>query len=261
MRTRVTVAGTALSGFAARLDLARSTRLKISLIDDGRRSRPIAVDLKNIRVDNHLVNLGWRNPVRVVEHLFSALYGLNFFAVRIDFYRDELPFFDGSSLAFARALAKLGSPRTAPKKYFAQTVRVRRGLSFLEYCPGPDDRLVVDMTLRHAFIGTQRYKWTVAPNTYKKEIAPARTFVFTDERDPRLTLLPPYGFALTRRGYFSSEPLRFSDEAVRHKILDLLGDLYVLGGRLCGTITGHNTSHVLNYQLVRKILNHIKTDK
>jgi UDP-3-O-acyl-N-acetylglucosamine deacetylase len=257
MRTRVTVTGTALSGFTARLDLARSTRLKISLVDGGRRSRPIAVNAKNIRVDNHLVNLGRRHPVRVVEHLFSALYGLNYFTIRIDLFHAELPFFDGSSLAFARALAKLGSPRTAPIQHPAQTVRVRRGRSFLEYRPEPDDRLVVDMTLRHAFIGTQRYKLTVTPSTYNNEIAPARTVVFTDERDPRLTLLPPYGFALTRRGYFSSAPPRFSDEAVRHKILDLLGDLYVLGGRLRGTITGRNTSHILNYKLVHKILESI----
>jgi UDP-3-O-acyl-N-acetylglucosamine deacetylase len=257
MQSSVTIAGAALSGLAGRLDLTRSSRLKINLIDDRRRSRPIALKVKNIRIENHLVNLGRRRPIRVVEHLFSALYSLNFFAVRIDLYRDELPFFDGSSLAYAYALAKLGSPRTAPKIHPPQAFRVQRGRSFLEYRPEPDDRLVVDMTLRHAFIGTQRYELNVAPGTYKKEIAPARTFVFTDEHDPRLTLLPPYGFALTRRGYLSSAPLRFPDEAVRHKILDLLGDLYVLGGRLCGTITGHNTSHILNYKLVHKILESI----
>jgi len=257
MRTRITIAGAALSGLTGRLDLARSSRLRINLIGDGRRSRSIALKVKNIRIENHLVNLGRQRPVRVVEHLFSALYGLNFFAVRIDLYRDELPFFDGSSLAYAYALAKLGSPRTVPKIHPAQAFRVRRGRSFLEYSPEPAHRLVVDMTLRHAFIGTQRYKLNVAPGAYKKEIAPARTFVFTDEQDPRLTLLPPYGFALTRRGYFSSAPLRFPDEAVRHKILDLLGDLYVLGGRLCGTITGHNTSHALNYRLVKKIMENL----
>jgi UDP-3-O-acyl-N-acetylglucosamine deacetylase len=253
----VTIAGTALSGFAARLDLTRSKRLRINLANDGRRPRPVALKVKNIRVENHLVNLGYSHPVRVVEHLFSALYGMDFFTVQIDLFRNELPFFDGSSLAFAYALTKLGSPPAAPRKHPVRSLRVRYGRSFLEYRPEPAGRLVVDMTLRHAFIGTQRYKLAITPDAYKKEIAPARTFIFTDEHDPRLRLLPPYGFALTRRGYFSSAPPRFSDEAVRHKILDLLGDLYVLGSRLCGTITGFNTSHILNYKLVHKILGSI----
>jgi UDP-3-O-acyl-N-acetylglucosamine deacetylase len=254
MRPSITVAGAALSGHAARLVLTRSPNLQINLVNDGRRSRPIAVELKNIRVKNHLVNLGRRHPVRIVEHLFSALYGLNFFRIRIDLYHDELPFFDGSSLVFARALEKLGSPRTPPIKYRPGAVRVRRGQSFLEYRPEPIDRLLVDMTLSHAYIGTQRVALTVTPASYKNKIAPARTFVFTDERDPRLKKLPPYGFALTHRGFYSAARLRFPDEAVRHKILDLLGDLYILGGRLRGKITGYNTSHVLNYELVKKIL-------
>jgi UDP-3-O-[3-hydroxymyristoyl] N-acetylglucosamine deacetylase len=261
MRSRITVAGRTLSGLPARLIVARGTGLKINLMNDGQRPRTIAVGMDNIRVKDHLVHLGPRPLVRCVEHLFSALYGMNFFAVQIDLYHDELPFFDGSSRTFARALARLRSPRSAPSIRPALKVLVRRGGSFLEYNPEPSDRLVVDMTLRHAFIGTQRRVLRITPEIYCRDIAPARTFVFTDERDPRLKPIPPYGFALTRRAYYSACPPRFPDEAVRHKILDLLGDLYVLGGRLCGTIMGRNTSHALNHQLVRKIEKSIKTKK
>lgn len=261
MRSRIAIAGPTLSGPAARLVLAGSPDLKINLVSDGRRPRPLTLDLKNIMVKDHLVNLGRRPAVRVVEHLFSALYGMNFFAIRVDFYHDELPFFDGSSRSFARALSRLQPPRSVPKIRLTAKVRIRCGRSFLEYRPEPANRLIVDMTLRHAFIGVQRRVLPVTRGTYLRDIAPARTFVFTDERDPRLKNIPPYAFALTRRGYHSASLPRFPDEAVRHKILDLLGDLYVLGGRLCGTITGYNTSHSLNHQLVRKILKSKKINR
>jgi UDP-3-O-acyl-N-acetylglucosamine deacetylase len=74
------------------------------------------------------------------------------------------------------------------------------------------------------------------------------------KNDPRLRDLPPYGFGITRDRVYAREPLRYPDEAVRHKILDLLGDLYVLQGRLSGRITARNTSHWLNIAFAKKTL-------
>jgi UDP-3-O-acyl-N-acetylglucosamine deacetylase len=110
------------------------------------------------------------------------------------------------------------------------------------------------MVLSHAYIGSQRIVCTLSPQFYTKEIAPARTFVFTNEDDPRLKNLPPYGIGITKNGIRAVTPLRFPDEPVRHKLLDLLGDLYVLKRNLYGRITGRNTSHRINLEFVRRLI-------
>ncbi|UCD05315.1 MAG: UDP-3-O-acyl-N-acetylglucosamine deacetylase, partial [candidate division WOR-3 bacterium] len=93
---------------------------------------------------------------------------------------------------------------------------------------------------------------------YLREIAPARTFVFTDDNDHRLRKLPPYGMGITGNRVYSASPLRFPDEPVRHKLLDLLGDLYVLKGRLSGRINATNTSHRLNIEFASELLHHVE---
>jgi len=108
--------------------------------------------------------------------------------------------------------------------------------------------------LSHPYIGTQQYTVNLNRDTYRQEIAPARTFVYTDESDHRLQNLPPYGIGITEARIYSAEPLRFVDEPVRHKILDLLGDMFVLQRRLCGSIQAYNTYHILNARFVAEIL-------
>jgi UDP-3-O-acyl-N-acetylglucosamine deacetylase len=109
------------------------------------------------------------------------------------------------------------------------------------------------MELFHPFISKQNISLEIDEKSYVSEIAPSRTFVFTDESDPRLKDLPPYGIGITKNNIYSSEPLRYKDEPVRHKILDLLGDLYVLKKKLFGKITGRNTSHILNLEFAREL--------
>jgi UDP-3-O-acyl-N-acetylglucosamine deacetylase len=110
------------------------------------------------------------------------------------------------------------------------------------------------MELHHPYIRAQRIEVEINEENYLRDIAPARTFVFTSEEDPRLQDLPPYGIGITRNKTYSAEPLRFPDELVRHKVLDLLGDLFVMKRSLVGRITGRNTSHSLNLQFVRAVL-------
>lgn len=212
-----------------------------------------------LKVRNHAVSLGASRAVNVVEHLFSALYGLRIFNLRIDVYGNELPFFDGSSRPFIIPLAQ------AKKRAPAQPLRpihvpdgfaVRRGDSFIRYEPvrTPRDELIIDMTLKHPYIKKQRIALEITPRSYRAEIAPARTFAFTTEDDPRLKELPPYGIGITRRNIYSASPLRFPDEPVRHKVLDLLGDMFVLQKMIGGKITAQNTSHRLNLRFVKTLL-------
>ncbi len=213
----------------------------------------IPLDIDNIIVENHLVSLN--HPVRldIIEHLFSALYGLGLFKVCVDVHGKELPFFDGSSREYVEKLRDLVTD-IRPEGFIArEKVLVSHGSSFLLYEPAVQDKLIIDMELFHPFISKQNISLEIDEKSYVSEIAPSRTFVFTDESDPRLKDLPPYGIGITKNNIYSSEPLRYKDEPVRHKILDLLGDLYVLKKKLFGKITGRNTSHILNLEFAREL--------
>jgi UDP-3-O-[3-hydroxymyristoyl] N-acetylglucosamine deacetylase len=204
-------------------------------------------------VKNHLVSVGKSKRIKVVEHLFSALYGLGLYYIKINFWGNELPFFDGSSLAFAKFLSKI-----KPKKYnkfsrINKKISIKDRDSFIQYEPFPKNGLIIEMELSHPFIKTQKITLNINKSNYIKEIAPARTFVFTNEDDPRLKKLPPYGIGVTKKRIYCATPLRFSDELVRHKVLDLLGDLYVLQKKLAGRITCKNTSHQLNLKFIRRL--------
>jgi UDP-3-O-[3-hydroxymyristoyl] N-acetylglucosamine deacetylase len=199
-----------------------------------------------------MVAVGGQHRLHVVEHLFSALYGLNLFDVRIDVYGDEVPFFDGSSSDFVFAVNGLKNQGYRAMR-LGREISVRRGDSYIHYTPRETDDLTIEMSLTHQYIGNQRIVLEINPNSYEKEIAPARTFVFTDDNDPRLQQLPPYGIGITGSRMYAAAPLRFPDEPVRHKLLDLLGDMYVLKKKIYGKISGNNTSHELNFRFVHKL--------
>jgi UDP-3-O-[3-hydroxymyristoyl] N-acetylglucosamine deacetylase len=213
----------------------------------------VAYDIGNIRIEDHSVTIDAQTRLHVVEHLFSALCGLSLFNVRVDVYGDELPFFDGSSWDFVQALKVFenGYKRTAMLR---DSVEVTEGESHLSYTPSNGGSMIFEMSLTHPHIGTQHIVINAEPKNYASEVAPARTFLFVNENDPRLQRLPPYGIGITKRSTYSAQPLRFPDEPVRHKLLDLLGDLYILRTRLVGKITGVNTSHRLNLLFASKLL-------
>lgn len=242
--------GVSLSGKICRLAILPDQRFSINFHKDGF-SCELPLNLKNINVENHTITLG--KKVKVVEHLFSALYGLNVFHVKIDIYSEELPFFDGSSIKFVKILKDLPIERNTEMLKINKKIIVQEGNSFILLEPTNDNFFLIDMMLKHPYIGEQRLNLAVTEENYIKEIAPARTFVFTNETDPRLKNLPPYGIGITARKIYSIEPLRFPDEPVRHKILDLLGDLFLLRKGLVGKITARNTYHRLNLKFIRAI--------
>ncbi len=298
---KVEIKGNCLSGDYSRLEVSTSDRFRLLLHEDSQSPTSIPLDIDNIIVDKHLVSIGQEHRVNVVEHLFSALYGMNLFNVRIDVFSDEIPFFDGSSQDFVELLQDIfplslrsasggeaillfnanikdcpvpktesvdsrgvNKTRNDEKPYFFRNrcnllrfnkkLLVEQSESFILYEPLKKDKLLVEMELTHPFIETQRITLEVNKETYIKEIAPARTFAFVNEDDPRLKNLPAYGIGITKNNIYSKEPLRFQNELVRHKILDLLGDLYVLKKKLVGKIICKNTSHQLNLRFVRKLV-------
>ena len=267
----VTIEGNCLSGGHSKIEVSTSDRFKLLHHADSRPPTSIPLDVDNIAVENHLfpyapspqkgggvrrgsfVSVGQKPGIHVVEHLFSALYGLDLFNVRIDVFGNELPFFDGSSRAYTEELKRITAKEKPSGFCLDKKVLVSHASSFIIYEPLKEDILIIDMELFHPFIGKQQINLQITEKSYLEEIAPARTFAFTDEMDPRLKDLPPYGIGVTKDNIYSTEPLRYKDELARHKILDLLGDLYVLQKRLVGKITGRNTSHLLNQEFLKKV--------
>ncbi len=256
------VSGFTLHQTFARVRFVPSRSLGFYLHENSSRPLRLSLEPGMLKVHNHVVSLGASRAVNVVEHLFSALYGLLIFNLRIDVYGNELPFFDGSSRPFIMPLAQV--KKHAPAQplhpiHIPDGFAVRRGDSFIRYEPVRThrDSLIIDMTLKHPYIKKQRIALEVTPRSYCAQIAPARTFAFTTEDDPRLRELPPYGIGITRRNTYSASPLRFPDEPVRHKVLDLLGDMFVLQKVIGGKITAQNTSHRLNLRFVKSLLGHI----
>ncbi len=249
MGKKWTIQGDCLSGGSCRVDFFSAPDFFINIYKEGEASK-IPITFQNISVENHTISID--KKVKVVEHLFSALYGLSIFNIGIDIHGKELPFFDGSSIDFVKIL------KDFPVKDDIRFLKINKNIfiqgkdSFILFEPYVD-KLFVEMELSHPYIGKQRISIQITKEIYIKEIAPARTFVFTDESDPRLKNLPPYGIGITAKRIYSAEPLRFPDEPVRHKILDLLGDLYLLRKNLAGKIIAKNTSHNLNLKFVKKI--------
>lgn len=142
----------------------------------------VELDVNNINVKNHLVALG--KNIAVVEHLFSALYGLELFNVQIEFFSNEVPFFDGSSLAFVKSLSKIKEKNAVRFLRTKKEISVKQGDSFIHYIPQAKDKLIIEMELCHPYINTQKIAIALNKTTYCTEIAPARTFVFTRDTDP-----------------------------------------------------------------------------
>ena len=201
--------------------------------------------------------------VYTIEHILSALHGLGIDNARIELSDNEPPVADGSALPFVRALKEAGiSELEAARRYF-------RVQSPIEYVSNqtrikiePSERLEVycEVTYDHPLIKSQFLTFT-EDMSYEKEIAPARTYCF----DYEIEALKKKGLAkggsldnaivIGPTGIYNSDTaLRFQDEIVRHKILDLMGDLLLLGAPLKARVTAVRCGHGHNVKFLRQLM-------
>ena len=203
--------------------------------------------------------------IHTVEHLMSALSGLGVDNAFIDLDAPELPIMDGSASPFALLLQQAGLVEQAAAKKFLRVkkvVEVREGDKWARLEPYAGFKLSFSIDFRHPVIerSTQSVTVDFAETSYLKEIARARTFGFMHEvealKDSGLALGGGLDNAvvLDEAGVLNSEGLRFADEFIRHKLLDAIGDLYLMGKPLLGAFTAHKSGHALNNQLVRAVL-------
>ncbi len=203
--------------------------------------------------------------VSTVEHLMSALAGLGIDNLHIDVAGPELPILDGSAGPFVFLLQSAGiEEQPARKQYLRikEPVEVRLDDKWAHFEPHPGFKLDLTIDFPHPVFGTENRHVVIdfAEHSYTKEVSRARTFGFmADIEALRAAGLALGGslqnaIVLDETRVLNSEGLRYDNEFVKHKILDAIGDIYLLGHPLIGTYTAFKSGHALNNALLRALL-------
>ena len=209
--------------------------------------------------------------VFTVEHLMSACAGLGIDNLYIDITAEEVPILDGSASSFVFLLQSAGIvEQNAPKRFIRvlKTVEVHEGegahVKWARLDPHHGYKLSFEIDFRHPAVDStgQSVVFDMDVNDYTRDIARARTFGFTRDvemmRANGLALGGGLDNAIVMDDYkvLNSDGLRYDDEFVKHKILDAMGDLYLLGKPLLASYVAFRSGHAMNNRLLRELLSH-----
>ena len=218
-------------------------------------------------VDATLATTLGREGVKVstVEHLMAAFAGLGIDNAEVELDGPEVPIMDGSSEPFNNLLKKAGIQVQEMVKKFViikRPVTVTEGDRQATLLPSNDFKISYTIDFKHPLISNQYYLIQISNGNFEREICRARTFGFLKEYE----MLKARGFArggslenavvIDETRVINEGGLRFADEFVRHKILDSIGDLWLLGAQVIGHFIGYKSGHTLNHKLIRKLLAH-----
>ncbi|MGO4330747.1 UDP-3-O-acyl-N-acetylglucosamine deacetylase [Cupriavidus sp. 2TAF22] len=217
--------------------------------------------------DTRLASVLQKDGARVstVEHLMSACAGLGIDNLYVDVDAEEIPIMDGSAASFVFLLQSAEiEQQSAPKRFIRvkKAVEVREGDKLARLEPFFGFKLAFTIDFRHPAVDKtgQTFAIDFADTSYVREIARARTFGFAHEVEALREMGLARGgsldnaIVLDEHRMLNNEELRYGDEFVRHKILDAIGDLYVVGHPLIGAYIANKSGHGLNNQLLRALL-------
>ena len=226
-----------------------------------------ALSVTDTRMASTISNRGAK--VHTVEHLMSACAGLGIDNLYVDITAEEVPILDGSASSFVFLLQSAGiALQRAPKRFIriVQPVEVREGqgaaTKWARLDPYHGYKLSFEIDFDHPAVDStgQRVEFDMSMGNYSRDIARARTFGFTKDvemmRASGLALGGGLDNAIVMDDYkvLNSDGLRYDDEFVKHKILDAMGDLYLLGKPLLAAYSAFRSGHALNNQLLRELL-------
>ena len=201
--------------------------------------------------------------VATIEHLMAALAALNIDNVVVELDGTEVPIMDGSALPFVQLLDRAGRRRQDAERRYIEvldTVEVWDGDKFARLSPANGFEMAFEIVFPNALIGRQRVELEIDEDSFRQELADCRTFGFLHEvealRAAGLARGGSMDNALVIEGDRLLNPggLRRPDEFVRHKALDAVGDLYVLGAPIIGRFEGFKAGHALNNLVVRALV-------
>jgi UDP-3-O-[3-hydroxymyristoyl] N-acetylglucosamine deacetylase len=202
--------------------------------------------------------------ISTTEHLLSAFIGTGVDNAIVELDNLELPILDGSAKPFVDMVQSVGLKQQRRKRSYLRIrkeLEVREGGKFIGVYPVEDDSYSVSYSIDfpHPLIGKTAFEVDLSRDLYTRDIAPARTFGFLHEAEAMRNMGLIRGasednaIVLTRDGV-QNGPLRYSDEFVRHKVLDLIGDLALLGHRILGRIVADRAGHAMHTALVTRLL-------
>ncbi|HPW64697.1 MAG TPA: UDP-3-O-acyl-N-acetylglucosamine deacetylase, partial [Candidatus Omnitrophota bacterium] len=199
--------------------------------------------------------------VRTIEHLMSAFHALGVDNAWIEIDGEEVPGMDGSAQEFTRLILDAGFEEQNAERNFLEIkepVFVDHGDQSIMIVPAPDLQVSYTLSYHDADLEDQYMTVTILPEIYERELAPARTFCLKKEAEQLLAMgfgkgANPSNTLIFERNRPVQNELRFANEACRHKIVDILGDLFLSGKFIRGHVIAQRTGHSLNLELVRKL--------
>ena len=203
--------------------------------------------------------------VKTIEHVLAALAGLNVDNVYVDVDAGEAPVMDGSAGPFVRLIQSAGiisQKKLQPYLKMTRPLEVTDGSRRIRIEPSSTPQITYSIQYDHPLIHTQTYSYEHSAGTFESEIADARTFGFLQEVEALWARGLGRGgnldntVVLSQDGILNESGLRFTNEFVRHKVLDLIGDFALLGLPFIGHLIADRSGHALHTRLVKQILEH-----
>jgi len=200
--------------------------------------------------------------ISTTEHLLSAFIGMGVDNAIVELDNLEVPILDGSALPFIEMLTEAGLRQQRRKRVYLKILRpceLHEGDKFIGVYPAERYSVSYAIDFPHPLIGSERLQVELSNGSYVTEIAAARTFGFLEQQQAMLNMGLIRGASrencvvLTRED-IDNPPLRFRDEFVRHKVLDLIGDLALFGKRILGYVKADRAGHALHTAIVSRIL-------
>ena len=200
--------------------------------------------------------------ISTTEHLLSALIGCGIDNAIVELDNLELPILDGSAKPFVELIRNAGTRKQRrPRTYLRilKGLELREGDKFIAVYPSDTYSVQYTINFPHPLIGKETFRVDLSDGNYLREIAPARTFGSREEEQVMRNMGLIRGassencIVLTKDG-IENPPLRYADEFVRHKILDLIGDLALLGKRVLGNVVADRAGHAMHTALVSRLL-------
>ena len=224
----------------------------------------IKLEPQNVTKTRLATVLGKRpNSVSTIEHFLSAIYAYGIDNLRVTVHGNEMPIMDGSAISFCMLLNEAGVVKQQAQKsviVIKKEVRVEEGEKVAILRPSTKPRFNFTIEFDHPIIRKQKLDFSFTKSNYIKEIARARTFGFLRDiqylqsNNLALGASLDNAIGLDEHSVLNPEGLRFDNEFVRHKILDAMGDMMVLGSTVIGEYFAVASSHELNHKLTLKLL-------